>query len=148
MQCPDDFTVSCANYPTWTLIRSGLEIAELWKKYTDQQYVWSFIYFFLSILTPSPTPKKIKQCSMGEHVERHKNFCHAQSVQLETGNNYTLDCCPHSILAPICAHQNPRPPTWKRKEGATVSQKLPVRSNSRAFYFDSKSNQTGLTGKK
>lgn len=151
MQCPDGFTVSFANSQhEHYLIRGGFEIAKVWNNCTDQPCVWSII-FFLSILLPYPTHKKIKQGSLGEHVRDIKISLYCPGcLAKKPGSNYILDCCPDSILAPICTYLNPRPPTWKREKGPLLVRNchVPTRSNNRAFHFDSKGNQTGLTGRR
>lgn len=127
MQCPDDFTVSFANsQPEHYPIRGSLESAKVWNKCTDQQCVWSFFFFFLVSPTSIPYAQEIKQSSFGEHVRDIKiSMSCPECLAKKPGNNYTLDCCAHSVLAPICTYLNPRPPTWKRKKGPLLA-KLPV----------------------
>lgn len=89
------------------------------------------ILFFSVYFDPVPLTHKQENKAVQAVLENTakdiKFLCHAQSLAKRPSNNYTLNYCPHSTLAPIYTHLNPRPPTERRKRGLLlIKPKLPV----------------------
>jgi hypothetical protein len=104
-----------------------------------------FIYFFLSLSFPFLCTQN-KAVQFEETCHGHKNFYVMPKVlSQETRQQLSTGLLPHSILAPICTHLNPRPPTGMRKKGLLLvsSCQLLTTFSSRAFHLNQKVAKQG-----